>query len=430
MGLVANDGNGYYRGEQGDIVRMLDMDYGDSVDSLRLGFDFGKDRRSVHTLELSWDWAATGPTTAQLLGSSWASGNRVGQEFSVERFDNVHQWRVSILRRDEPAMLQRKLALGRPVVNYGAIAWIRSQAVDRVTGSPGLGDGLGTNPSWADENLDNGLGRNGASLGNGSLDEFGDSGIQNYANLLIRRRALILTPDVWLRINWRTLRVELEASGVVGRFNERNLDRDVNEQNFRYTDVRSADLTRRTFFQLGYALEFKYGLFKDRFHLGFDHGFASGDPQGAHRLNPQSPLIVNGQDSRWTNFRFNPAYMQDLLLFRELLGTASNAAYFKPWMAFYFFNNNFSGRLDIEYAVAHQRTATWGNKLNYGLELDGAIRYHDQQEPIFVQLQYGVMFPFGAFNRGAEYAVSALGLQNGGDAKAAQTIQAQIGIRF
>jgi len=430
MGLVANDGNGYDRGERADIVRQLDMDYGDSVDSLRLGFDFGKDRRNVHTLEASWDWASSGPTTSQLLGQSWSSGNRVGQDFSAERFDNVYQWRVSILRRDDPAMLQRKLSLGRPVVNYGAIAWIRSQAVDRVTGSPGLGDGLGTNPTWAADNLDNGLGRNGSSLGNGDLDEQGDNGIQNYANLLIRRRAVVITPDIWLRVNWKTLRVELEASGVIGRMYERDLDRDVTETGFEYANIgKTGDLSRRRFLQLGYALEFKYGLFKDRFHLGLDHGFASGDPSGTQGYNPQSPLIVNGVDSRWTNFRFNPAYMQDLLLFRELLGTAANAAYFKPWMAFYFFDNNFSGRLDIEYAIAHQRTATWGNKLNYGLELDGALRYHDQQEPIFVQIQYGVMFPFGAFNRQTN-AYAGLPVQNNGDAKAAQTVQAQIGIKF
>jgi hypothetical protein len=430
MGIVANDGNGYYRGDRSDIVRMLDMDYGDSVDSLRLGFDFGKDRRSVHTLEASWDWASSGPTTSQLLGPSWSSGNRLGQDFSAERFDNVYQWRLSILRRDEPAMLQRKLSLGRPVVNYGAIVWIRSQAVDRVTGSPGIGDGLGTNPKWSDGdgNNDDGVGRRGEALGNGDLDDLGDSGIQNYANLLMRRRALVLTPDVWLRINWKTLRIELEGAGVIGRFYERDLSEDVNQAGFEYQNIGQTDITRRRFMQLGYALEFKYGLFKDRFHLGLDHGFASGDPSGSPYFNPQNPLI-QGNDGSWTNFRFNPAYIQDLLLFRELLGTASNAAYFKPWLAFYFFENNFSGRLDIEYAVAQQRTATWGDKSNYGLELDLAFRYHDQQEPIFFQLQYGVMFPFGAFNRSTgKYDPTTI--QNNGDAKAAQTIQAQLGIRF
>lgn len=430
MGIVANDGNGYHRGDKADIVRMLDMDYGDSVDSLRLGFDFGKDRRSVHTLEASWDWASSGPTTAQLLGPSWNSGNRLGQDFSAERFDNVYQWRVSILRRDDPAMLQRKLSLGRPVINYGAIVWLRSQAIDRVTGSPGIGDGLGTNPKWSDgeSNVDDGISRHGNALGNGDLDELEDSGIQNYANLLIRRRALILTPDLWLRINWKTLRIELEGSGVIGRMQERDLTADPNEAGFEYQNQNLGRSDRRTFLQLGYALEFKYGLFKDRFHLGLDHGFATGDPSGTPGFNPQNPLIT-GLDGRWTNFRFNPAYMQDLLLFRELLGTAANAAYFKPWLAFYFFDNNFSGRLDIEYAVAHQRLATWGNRANYGIELDLAFRYHDQQEPIFFQLQYGVMFPFGAFNRTGDKYANFL-IANNGDAKAAQTIQAQLGIRF
>ena len=103
--------------------------------------------------------------------------------------------------------------------------------------------------------------------------------------------------------------------------------------------------------------------------------------------------------------------------------TVSNAAYFRPWAAFHFFGKNASVRLDIEYSLAHQRTATFGDKLNYGLELLGALRYHDQREPIFAQFQYGVMFPFGAFEV----------LSNGGaviDPRAAQTVQAQIGIKF
>ena len=61
------------------------------------------------------------------------------------------------------------------------------------------------------------------------------------------------------------------------------------------------------------------------------------------------------------NFRFNPAYNIDLLLFREILGTVSNAAYFKPWAAFYFFNH-FSARVDVEYALAMRKQGTLGDK--------------------------------------------------------------------
>ena len=64
-----------------------------------------------------------------------------------------------------------------------------------------------------------------------------------------------------------------------------------------------------------------------------------------------------------------------------------------------------------------------GNRYSYGIEIDGALRYHDVREPIFVQLQYGVMFPLPAFNRILQSGATE-------DARAAQTIQGQLGIRF
>ncbi|MBL8942442.1 MAG: hypothetical protein JNK45_04810, partial [Myxococcales bacterium] len=57
------------------------------------------------------------------------------------------------------------------------------------------------------------------------------------------------------------------------------------------------------------------------------------------------------------------------------------------------------------------------------VELDGSVRYHDAREPIFLQLQYGVMFPLGGFNR-----VVNTGARE--DARAVQTLQAQVGIKF
>lgn len=418
LGIVYNDGNGYDRNDRGDIVRMLDHDYGDSVDSLKLSFDFGKDRRRAHTVGISWDWAASGPTTSQLLGPTYASGNRVGQDFSAEKFDNVYQASAFILRRDDPSMLRRKLSLGVPVVNYGAIAWMRLQYLDRAIGSPGLGDGLGDNP---DVDTD-GLHKQGSTLGNGQLDGEGESGLNNYANLLVYRRAFVLTPDVWLRVNWRTLRVELEAGAHLGWLNHRNLSDTTIDENLEAQTI--GGMQRESFQSFGYALEFKYGFFDDRFHIGLDQGYAMGDQAPSENFDSTSPYLSteNGISVGGNTFRFNPSYTQDLLLFRELMGTVANAAYFRPWAAFYFFHGNASGRLDIQYALAHQPTATPGNRYSYGIEIDGAIRYHDVREPIFVQLQYGVMFPLRAFDR-------FLGSGNT-DAKAAQTVQAQIGIKF
>ncbi|MGH1345426.1 MAG: TIGR04551 family protein [Nannocystales bacterium] len=388
MGMVANGGNGYSKLAKDDIIQQLDRDHGDSVDSVRLGFDFGKDRRKTHKLRLSWDWANSGPTTAQLLGPEYGEGGTIGQAFSAEKFDNVYQWAASIERRDEPEMLKRKLSLGNPVFNYGVIGWLRYQDLDDAYGSASVED----------------------------VSDF-----QTYTNSLVQRRALMVTPDAWMRVNWRTLRVELEAAATFGRFQIRDFDSDLDDGQNSLNELNSDGLNRKSILNFGYALEFKYGFFDDRFHIGFDHGFATGDTASPLDSDPASPLNQN-DNSRFSQFRFNPAYNTDLLLFRELLGTVSNAAYFKPWAAFYFFDH-FSARADIEYAMAVERQSTLGNRFSYGVELDGAARYHDAREPIFFQIQYGVLFPLGAFNRN---------LANGGreDARAVQTLQAQVGIKF
>jgi hypothetical protein len=430
MGMLYNDGNGYDRGEKADIVRMVDTDYGDSVDSVKLSFDFGADKRNAITVGVSYDWAASGPTTAQLLGPEWSGGNRVAVPFSAELYDNVHQFSFFVARRDDPGMLRRKLSTGEPVVNYGLKTWFRWQTLDRAIGAPGLGDGLSGN-STLDPALDpEGLQHDGVPLGNGGYDEDGLNGLQNYANTLVHRRGWVLTPDLWLRINWRTLRVEVEAAAVIGSFKRRELGPDFQRTDSGF-DLEAAIATERTsLLQLGYALEFKYGLFNDRFHIGVDQGMATGDASTPFQYDYSSPFPIpaaNGDFRNLTGFRFNPAYMQDLLLFKEILGTVSNAAYVKPWLAFYFFQNNMSARADIEFAGAVDRRGTIaGDKSLWGLELAGSVRYHDADEPIFLQLQYGVMFPFGGFNPEVTDGTATQRL----DSRAAQSIQAQVGVRF
>lgn len=437
LGIVQNDGNGYDRQQKADIIRMVDTDYGDSVDTVRLSFDFGADKRQAITLGVSYDWASSGPTTAQLLGPQWQSGNLVAQTLSAELYDNVHQFSLWVERHDDASMLQRKIASGNPVVNYGLKTWMRWQTIGREIGTPGLGDGLGINPSIYpdDPNADvgdpDGLSHAGVPLGNGMLDKDGNDGVQNYSASLVHRRGWILTPDLWLRINWRTMRIETEAAMIVGNFKHRDLTVGRTDDNF---DIDSAIADQSTrIMQLGYALEFKYGLFKDRFHIGVDHGVATGDGSPPNQYQYQSPLPNSGGDyAAFNTFRFNPAYVQDLLLFKELLGTVANAGYVKPWAAFYFFQDNFSARLDVEFAGAMNKRGTLaGDRSLWGLELAGAVRYHDADEPIFFQLQYGAMFPFGAWNA-VRTGLDANGNEafRRDDTRAAQTIQAQLGVRF
>ena len=404
MGMVANHGNGYARGDDSDIIRHLDRDFGDSVDSVRLAFDFGKDRRRTHKLAVSWDWASSGPTYAWTQGPEYGNGRLVGQTISAEKFDNVYQWSASLERRDDMDMLRRKLSLGSPVFNYGVMTWLRYQDVDLVGGGAGTFDGI-----------------------DGALAD------SPYNELLIARRAFVVTPDLWMRFNWRTLRVELEAAGTFGTFRALDdsvtLDDTLSDPTF-LESISADQLQRKTIANFGYALEFKYGFFKDRFHIGFDQGFAMGDVTAgpnAPDVGAALPARDDNGDNNDTNnlvsnFRFNPAFNVDMILFREILGTVSNAAYFKPWAAFYFFDS-FSARVDVEYAMAANRLSTIGRRFSYGIELDGAMRYHDRREPIFFQVQYGVLFPLGAFNR-----IRADGAPE--DARAVQTVQGQFGIRF
>lgn len=394
MGMVFNDGNGIYRGQRDDIIRMVDTDYGDSIDSVQLGYHFGKDQRKSHHVFAAYDWAASGPSTVQLLGPDWDAGANVAAPLSVEQTDNVHQFRLGIERRDDPDMLRRKLSLGGPVVNYGAMTSLRFQTTDRALYAP--------DPVDADDAFD------------------------NYAEHLVLRNAIVATPDIWFRVNWRTLRVEFETAGVFGKFDHADFTTDPDD----LAAVRPQDMQTSRLAQFGYALEFKYGLFDDDFHIGFDHGFALGDDRPSLGYDDRSPLSeVTNSGQTLTAFRFNPAYMSDLLLFREIMGTASNAVYFRPWAAYHFFKGNFSARLDVQYALAQSRAQTPGNKLNYGVEIDGALRYHDTREPIFFQFQYGVLFPFGAFDARA-VTNTGTGSVRAADAKAAQAVQAQLGIRF
>ncbi|MCX4239099.1 hypothetical protein [Paraliomyxa miuraensis] len=153
-----------------------------------------------------------------------------------------------------------------------------------------------------------------------------------YNELLVTRRAFVVTPDLWMRVNWRTLRVELEAAGSFGRFNalDDSLAATAQDDSGIYESVAASDLNRRTLANFGYALEFKYGFLKDRFHVGLDQGFATGDVASSpHAPDAGAAVGINDDNDVVSNFRFNRAFNVDMLLFREILGTVSNAAYFQ-----------------------------------------------------------------------------------------------------
>ena len=138
MGMVANHGNGYYRGRASRTssatstattatrwTRCASPSTSARTDGARTRVAF------------SWDWASSGPTTGQLLGRQYASGvDRRAGVLGREVRQRVPVVAVRWSGVTQPEMLERKLSLGNPVLNYGLITWVRYQDIDDAVGDP------------------------------------------------------------------------------------------------------------------------------------------------------------------------------------------------------------------------------------------------------------------------------------------------------
>lgn len=189
--------------------------------------------------------------------------------------------------------------------------------------------------------------------------------------------------------------------------------------------------------QGGAALQSKYGFLNDRLQFGLDGGIASSQPGAGFGIregvkkNPQEG-DADGQklpaDRNFkTNFKFNPAFTVDRLLYREVLGGISGSYYFKPHLS-YFFSRNFGVRGDALTALALDKSNTSGNSNWLGLELD-ANAFMRTESGFYFQLGYGILFPFKGLDHRRGVIPAAL-FETFGDAKIAQTVQAFFGVTF
>ena len=135
-------------------------------------------------------------------------------------------------------------------------------------------------------------------------------------------------------------------------------------------------------------------------------------------------------DTKLQQFMFDTNFFVDLILFRELLGTVSNAMYAKP---------NFKYDLTSKFAIsgagilsaAHRKEATPGNSDLYGFELDADVGYHN--DGFFAGISYGILLPFSAMNHPSDPNDGSAGFgfgNNIGDASTAQTIQTRLVLQF
>jgi uncharacterized protein (TIGR04551 family) len=162
--------------------------------------------------------------------------------------------------------------------------------------------------------------------------------------------------------------------------------------------------------QLGAALESDVDVHGLR--VGFDAGYASGDPApgfGAFPTlgeGPAPPGSLDGPQANppthdtVDNFRFHPDYHIDQILFREIIGLVTDAVYLRPHVAATLLtvgtsHLEASAALIASWAVEAAQTPSGARTL--GVEVDPELRYASR-DGFAATIDYGVLFPGAAFD--------------------------------
>jgi len=206
--------------------------------------------------------------------------------------------------------------------------------------------------------------------------------------------------------------------------------------------------------QGGAALESSYRLLNDNLVVGLNAGWASGDDApgfGLRSVIKQEPqpgdtdgkqygacIPQEGEDedscsvvdNNITNFKFDPGYGVDLILFREILGTVTDAFYVKPHLT-YFLTPDIGVRGDLITSFAQYASSTAGNANPLGVELD-ATAFYRTDDGFHFNLQYGFLFPLAGFNHSQDENGKTINDVDERFAKAqpASTFQALVGVSF
>src|SRR6185436_14579668 len=141
----------------------------------------------------------------------------------------------------------------------------------------------------------------------------------------------------------------------------------------------------------GLATEIEQRLVEDKLRLGFNFGWASGDPDVSDSSQPGSGGLSPGFDGLQpqlggdrtiSTFRFHPSYKVDLILNRNLLTRVQGTYYFRPSLDYDFVRNPNGQRLGGGFAAiwtrASQFVQTPGHRRDLGIELDFSLFFQSK----------------------------------------------------
>ena len=365
----------------------IDCDYGDVVDRMSITF-----RLADHLFSPMYTWRSSGPTFAP-LGTSRA------QALDAYTWDDVDDYSMRIMKVDHEEDIREQVLQGETVFNYGLLNSLRQQ-------SQGLKRAF-----YYDSN------DNPSSTSDRQAD------LVNEENLAESRDGFIYTGDAFLKLYTGNIELAIEAAIIYGNFSDTatSAQPDPGDE--------SAQLVPQetTVYQLGGALDLTYN-FDGEYQgtaLSLQIGGASGDSApgfgalSAADSQRNAPTKNFDGDTSLDNFQFNPDYHVDLILFRQMIGTVTDAWYVKPTLA-YQFDTQLTGKLSSIYSQAifkrstpscFDTTSTTGytcdgnekkGSLPLGIEFDAELSYNTEKSPtggsFGGSFAGGILFPLSGFD--------------------------------
>jgi uncharacterized protein (TIGR04551 family) len=237
----------------------------------------------------------------------------------------------------------------------------------------------------------------------------------------VHRSAYASIASLWIRYLGPRLRVETEVAGVYGHVG--------NPGNDPGAATQPPEILLR---QLGGTLVVDYKISPNKLNLGFEFGMASGDDAPGFGNDP-GRLQAPGQSGEGTptpygsvegaqwrqgddtihNFRFNPAYRVDLVLWRHILGQVTDAWYVKPTIRWdilpglrleeavvysraMFAQSTPSAKQDPSDPVGYKYLSGSGDA-NLGVELDSTLSY-GSGDGFHAWASWGALQPLGGLS--------------------------------
>ena len=375
LGILSHAGSG------------IDDDYGDSVD--RLQFALTPLRTPIGSIVLvpMYEIVASGVTSQDVR-----FGRGLGQPFDRDQIDDAKALGIKIARMDTDEELKRKLDRDETSVSYGLWYMYKSQGYEF--------------PQWASGN---GLGGVGGSTpvtgGQPGSNAFPDVNPDAVVGPAVKRDAHAHVLDFWGRLQTRGFRLETEFAGIIGEVGAAPSS----------TDPAAPTIGPVLLRQFGGAVQASWKLAEGKLHLGGEAGFATGDRnpgfgnqpgRGPAQCKPAGDQVSGGVSCNFDgakydvgdgvmdvrNFRFNPAYRVDQVLWREIIGSVTGAYYLKPTVRYDLFEG-LAATGAVVYSQAFYASSTPSTvHTPLGIELDLGLSY--QSDDGFVAwASYGFLQP-------------------------------------